>query len=89
MNLSNDRYGSKRIEETSKSCKINMMIAFLDSLTKDGLWKLILSRKIRKSRDDSKFTSAISSKLKNLLSTSTISISLVTKDVIELKSIEN
>jgi len=65
-----------------------MMIAFLDSLTKDGLWKLILSRIIRKSRDDSKLISALLSKLKNLLSTSTISISLVAKDVIELKSVK-
>jgi len=46
-----------------------MMIAFLDSLTKDGLWELVLSHKIRKSRDDFKFMNALLPKLKNVLST--------------------
>ena len=60
---------SKRTDETSKSCKINIMIAFLDSFTKDGLWKLVLSHKICKSRYDSKFMNAPLPKLKNVLST--------------------
>ena len=67
MNLSNDKCGTKRTDQTLKFCMVNRMIALLESLTEYWLWKLVLSHEILKSEDDSKFMSTLFSKLKKLI----------------------